>query len=492
MDTAQHILEGHFALMKRLLANQQVALSWVFGLEPPPAESTVAREWPMLGDTVTESPDTLYATRVFSLDTDLFLNEHVFGGSHSDHTHRRFGLPVLPFMFSLELIIEAACRLTAHPPTAHAGVPFAVHDVKARRWLGLDEQKLTVEIEAGRLSLPDGANRVLVQIYETSPSAPNGRYLAFEGTFTNAVEATTVPVAVSTSPLCTTLSVEAFNAQLFHGALFRTLNNVLTIHAAGAELTAVVPVCDGVFRNCPNPTLRTPAVLLDTAGQMVGYWLMEQGLPWFVVPVQLDLYEQRCPPPPSGTTVTLRGNMTHMGDVTTADIDILLPTGATLARFRGLRMQLNPIPLEDLPFVLHDEIGSHLSVPSISSPRGAFSRTMNLKSVSYLTQGQSIWARVLARTNLSEREHAQWLQLRPEHRVLALLQTLVAKEALLDWLGRRSSLRKAAEFEVSFVTHSGRFSGRCLAGLGDVPECTVEHTGSTLVATLIEGSIPNP
>ncbi|HTN86777.1 MAG TPA: acyltransferase domain-containing protein, partial [Sorangium sp.] len=127
---------------------------------------------PLLGEVVRLDGRELHAERRFDWRRDPFVLDHSLG---PPSPQRRAGgphLPVLPFTLSLEIVAQAAWRLTG----LH---PVALSDLRAGRWLALDRGRLTVAIHAERLSGDGREATVRVRLHEVD--GPR-RHLAFEGT----------------------------------------------------------------------------------------------------------------------------------------------------------------------------------------------------------------------------------------------------------------------------------------------------------------------
>ena len=126
--------------------------------------------WPLIGTVNRATATRLNAARFFARHTDPFVDDHALG--RRDSGWPGSPLPVLPFTLCLEVVSEAACRLTGRPARE-------ILDARASRWLALDAGALTVDIEAEhdrgqvRVRLADAGAALSGAAFEATIPAPS-------------------------------------------------------------------------------------------------------------------------------------------------------------------------------------------------------------------------------------------------------------------------------------------------------------------------------
>jgi malonyl CoA-acyl carrier protein transacylase len=506
MALAQHILSGHFERMQDFVKSQQHSHTRLLealnsnstpkrsSLQQTVIEQVDHKAWPMLGSPVKKEDGRLIMRRTFTVSSDPFLKHHRFGHRHFDDVETAQGLPIVPFTFNMEIVAEAACCLVGWDAPL-----LTLHDLRAMRWLAVDQDALIVEIEARLVESAATKSVVHVQVFQVVNAPDNKsersgptRVLAFEGFASTGVISndTTAIITKESAHSALRLTAVQFNERLFHGPLLKSVNHIVDVAAEQVEIEAVMPPTAGLFQDNSNPALRLPAALLDAAGQLVAYWLMEQGRKHFgLFPVQLARYEQFGPPPVSGEKVILRGQTRHFGQMTTTNVDILDESGTTIIHLEGLKMRLYDFPEPYFRCVFGSEPGARLSEIA-EVPQCEPSRRIKLESGPFWNEGQGIWARALASLALTKRERQVWYCMKPDERLAWLLRQVVAKELVLDLVEGQSGLSRPAQIETlpshghsaDHVSDCVVCSGELLRSFEVIPEVCIEHNGVELVA----------
>lgn len=480
-EGTQRILAEHFLLMQDFLESQRRSLKQlgtILGGQgsavPPPRQ--LHTQWPMLGEQIETGEGWLKARRTFTPARDPFLRHHAFGMRRSDAIEDIRGLPVIPFTFSMELVAEASRRLSGWTTPG-----LTLSGLNAVRWLAVDDA-LTVDIEANFAEFSDTKEKaVRVRIFEILDANEGLRALAFEGW----AHPDTKPIGTPLKSIPNTseprISATQLNARLFHGPLFKSIRDIKAIDEGGAELKAVVPPVAGLFQDQDYPELRIPAALLDAVGQLVFYWLCEQGYQSVgLFPFQAARYVQFVPPPAPGSAVFLRGQARLTAKITHADVDILDEQGALLARIEGLKMKLYDFDDCYLHYVLGTEPDIRLSKRvgnewrrRLESPPGWFSAEV-----------QDIWTRLLARVAMNERERLASREISASERLKWILVRVVAKELILDWLKFIGIYAGPADIEVIATDAGFFFQGEALRRLPDKLCVQIEAVEPDIVAVM--------
>ncbi|WP_448203900.1 acyltransferase domain-containing protein [Azospirillum sp. sgz302134] len=372
---------------------------------PPPAA------YPLLGN----------GERRFTPHSDPFLIDHSLG-------RRRPGsaapapLPVLSFTTSLEITAEGARR------AAGRGGPLVLGDVRAHRWMALDQGSLTLrcayEQRGVALSEPD------------NPAGP-----AFEATLEAVGTAPPAPALPAPEPDARPPSrwtpERFYRDYAFHGPCFQGIRRVTALGPASVEADLVVTTLPGL----DGTALQLDPALIDCAGQLVAFWLLERHRPtpdFGIFPFaarRVTLY--RSPPPP-GAAVRCRGRIAlEAGVATEADFLFTTADGHPIAAVEGFRQRLLEIPEALGGWIFRGEAAA-FSHPVREDQPGVV-RRVDPADWDILNDAGGIWARALSCLLLSEAERAAWLALppSPERRTRWLLSRIAAKEAARRWAERR-------------------------------------------------------
>ncbi|AUX44418.1 uncharacterized protein SOCE26_058820 [Sorangium cellulosum] len=391
----------------------------------PASPAAAPADCPLLGDVVRADRRALHAERRFDWRRDPFVLDHSLGPLSAGRLPGGPHLPVLPFTLSLEIVAEAAWRLTGARPVSFS-------DLRARRWLALDRGKLTVAIHAERLPEEGREAQVRVTLHEVD--GPR-RYLAFEGTaHVSAAPAHAALPALLTDPGAPpprVWSAQRFYAGFaFHGPSFRGIERVVAVgeHSIEADLTiTALPELDPLH-------LQVDPALLDCTGQLVAFWLLERGERRFgVFPFEARrvVWHRRASPP--GGRVRCRGHVRlDPSGTTEATFEMVDGSGAPVARVEGLQQR----------FVRFPETIHHLlfggGPPEGGAPRGVLGngdgRAGGVETTdrSFLHASWGIWARALAHVVLGERELDDWYRLGDgDRRVDSLLASVAARDTRL-------------------------------------------------------------
>ena len=431
----------------------------------------------MLGQVWYEDRQHLRTRRVLTLSRDRYLRDHVFGPSTALSGDTCQGLPVVPFTFGLELVAEAACRLAGFRSSS-----LSIRALAARRWLAVDGSALIVDVDV-KLVNSQEEKEVLVTVSEVS-AYENMRRVAFEGRVSGHTEKGLPPLQLNHLPRRPNLSASEFNAQTFHGPLFTTVQRIVAVTRNGIDADLRTTSTQGLFGSCSHPRLVTPAVLLDAAGQLIGYWLMEQGLPSFVLPVQLARYEQFLSDPGPNSLLSLRLRISLQGLFTVADIEVTDCAGRLLSRLIGLRMTLCSLPSQYMDFVFRHNPAARLSRKVIGP--ALLSREIKIAAFAYLEQGNGIWGRVLAHMVMTTGERARWRQLDRLERLSALLVMIAVKEVFLDWLSGSGLQVEPSDVSVQLSETGATLSGSVLTDIENPPVVTITRTAASIIAAAVD------
>ena len=407
------------------------------GNSSEPSQARVRSRLSLMGTIESHTPGhEATFVRDFDLANDLFLRHHALGGHVSDVDPSLTGLPLIPLTMTVEMMAEAAAFLVP------GRTLIEMRDIRGSRWLALDDEKITLrvvsEIEPaqanGNLQIqftPRPQDRVHVRVYvdqEASPAAEG--YAIFADDFP--APPTPQSLALLSERASRWTPERLYRDHMFHGPSFQGIEAIHRWGENGLSATLISLPTSRLFNGEKDPTFLTDPVLMDAAGQMVGYWAAEHFPTSFnVFPHRIQSVRFYQPPLSQSRRAHCHA---HIGSITDSqilsDIDVLDESGRLHMQIHGwddLRVDL-PEPCYRLCL----------------SPRGVYlstarqgNATMTLRSIELtdlpsLTAFGGIWLRALAHALLSANERQQWRQLggNERRRVEWLLGRCCAKDAV--------------------------------------------------------------
>ena len=474
-DELDEALAAHFRTMERFLAAEAEIMQAYLAPD-------VGQIHAMLGTVVESTPEALVCRRLLDPAEDLYLDDHRLGDA----------LAVMPLTMSLALAAEAAVALVG------GGVFTGLRDVRAHRWIAVEDEPPVLEVRARRLDDEDGLSRVRVELAVLDPS---GRPPAAGPE----VEATVLvgdgypppppPLEVDAAQPSRFAPSDLYRDVMFHG---RRWQGVAAIGGTGAEgvraAMSVLPV-GNFLASGEIPSFVLDPVVLDAAGQLVGFWTaehLERGRIVFPFKLQaLDVY--RAPLPP-GTAVTGAARVRLVGDqLTRSDIDVLDDRGGVWMRLTGWEDKRFDLPRE-LDALVHagrrDPMSSPWPAPVRALTRSG-TRVECRRLRADLGADAALWTRVWAQRVLTPTERAE-LERRPlatTRRLEALAARTAAKEAVRQVL-RRDHGRDVELLDIEITADgNGRpiVGGVAVADLSEPPVVSMAHAGGIAVALAAPG-----
>ena len=352
------------------------------------------------------------------------------------------GLPIVPLTMSVEMLAEVAQALFQNM------VVTGVVDVRARRWIALDRERLTLRLEAKRK--PNGPPlEVAARIFFGGDSEDGAAVDA------PVVEATVVlearyPQRPGTHrrgdrAQAARPSGDLYSDVMFHGPALQGVKSIDWTDSDGIGGTLSNPPDDLLFRDIRTPHFLTDPVLLDAAGQLVGYWSAEQFDEGFhVFPFRVESIELFGPPMRPGEAVECYVGTQVIGDVhIRSDIEIVSGNGlhARLLGWWDRRFTL-PDALYRLRIAPRDVLlaeRSDVLLPAHRDFSGWTACRLCSLSPEFLEGHGAIWLRVLVSLALGRRERETWhrLDLPMGARIGWLLGRVAAKDAVRQLLRAR-------------------------------------------------------
>lgn len=402
-----------------------------------------AQSFPLLGTLTRFEPGTrLEAVRRIDPEEEVFLRHHTLGSTVSRSDRTLTALPVMPLTMTMEIMTQAAAALAP-------GLRLVrMREVRAYRWIAFDRPPVTLAITAVRIAAQEGTE-IDVKIREVSESsgAP-GPVLAecvagFDGHHprTPIVE----PFPLTAERPSRWRADNLYAEGMFHGPTFRGVTSVDRWGEDGTEATLTVLPLDRLFRSIQRPVWVTDPILLDAAGQLVGFWTSEHLKTGFnVFPFRLRELQIFGPLLPAGTRLTCRARIRLEGDQQiSSDIDLIGPDGRLHMRLLGWEDRRFDLP-ESFFRLRLDPVSTCISRPidrvtDRLQPGRYVCAFFEGYEGDLLQAHAKIWSRVLAHLVLSRREREAWRALQgPDKRQLEwLLGRVAAKDAARLWLQQR-------------------------------------------------------
>jgi acyl transferase domain-containing protein/phosphopantetheinyl transferase len=540
-DLRLAVLRDHFKTMGAFLATQKSifvragAHGSMSGEAPHDASTGFEKRWPLLGRQIERTSTRLRCERVFDVDRDTFLQDHTLGICVSARVSS-MPLPVLPLTVSMEMLAQAAHCLAGGDLEV-----VRIDAVKAHRWLALDEGTLRVQTRAEWTAQSADGGAVRVNVYQISDDRSSPETLVFEGivhlagSFAQRRELPQLPDLherqsshYAPNMLYASGGMPDWRyAPMFHGPCFQGVRSIQAWDATGIDATFTIRVTDGFFSDLTPVQFLTDPVMLDSAGQLIGYWVAERfGVDLTFFPFQVRRYEQYGRPlaagehvhcrarirltsetpgqTPAFEFVTSRGVIRIPADAEAvparpqsfaacrlapadaaleAEFEFIDARARVIARLSGWRDRYFSIPHAHYRCHLFPS-GAYLSEPWLQAQTGL--RLRRCRAEPYLEAGGQIWKRALAHLMLTRDERRQWYALpdRGERRTQWLLGRVAAKDAVRQWAKDRLDLELApCDIEIA-TSPDDRPEVRIhrLADTQRMPAVSISHCAEVAVA----------
>ncbi len=408
--------------------------------------------YPLLGGVVSWADgEELVTERTFDPSDDLYLRDHTLGHAVSVFDPDLSALAVLPLTMSLEILAEAAACLSSR-------TVVGLRDVNAFRWVAFDGTPQTLRVTARRV--PGANDRVTVQLRnltEDAQSANPHRSPVVEATVLLGDAYPPAPSKGLTqlgSLRPSRLAPESLYTEvMFHGPAWQGVQTIEQTSDRGTvTFLRVLPV-SGFFRGNPAPRFVLDPVVLDAAGQVIGFWTMEHLTHGRVIfPFHLDALDLYRPGRPTGETVTCRASIALLGEhQVRSDIDVIAADGQPWMRLTGWDDKRFDLPAHLVGLLLPDGEPISHGLPELAASLPASERVEVRAIAANLASDRAFWKRVWGHCVLSreEREVFHRLPLTEEQQVEWLAVRTAAKEAVHQLLRRHHGLdARPADIEI--------------------------------------------
>jgi acyl transferase domain-containing protein/phosphopantetheinyl transferase len=475
-DDVALAMDAHLGTMDRFLAAQEDIMQAYLATEEPVLH-------PLLGILSSSTPGVeLVFRRVLDPNEDVYLEDHRLGGA----------LAVMPLTMSLAILAEAAAQVA---PALHV---TGLREVRARRWLMVGSDPQPIEVIARRTPDRDGVVRVRAELHNLSEAVgPGPRSPVVDATV---LLADAYPDAPAPIMVCPESRPSGWDPQrlykdaMFHGPRWQGVRGVEATDPQGVRARLEVLPLAGFLRSTEVPPLPLDPVVLDAAGQVIGFWTaehLERGQ--VVFPFRLRALDVYGPQRPVGEGLTCAAEIRLIGDhLVSSDIDVLAPGGRPWMRLRGWEDKRFDLPTPFLHLVAGSSgtpISSEWSQPIAAMVREHPLQCRRLRAS--LLSDRWLWKQVWAHRVLSRSEREQFDQLRlPETRQLEWLGARTAAKEAVQWLIKRNNGRdlELASIEIH-PDAQGRpvVSGPWPADMRSVPVVSLAHTDGCAVAVAALG-----
>lgn len=452
------------------LAGRRVVPTVEPGAAAHPTEMQPGEMLPIIGEVISHAKGRSLVTRfVVTLDEHPYLRHHTLGSRVSADDPDLTALPLVMLTMAMEFMVQAAVRLI--PGSVVAGMT----DILAHRWIALTRDRLVLEVQAERdpEHSPDSV-RVTLRDVGTPVAVPA---VAAAGPSATLLEAHVLLAgAYPEAPAPETFALveerqsrwapdELYSKVMFHGPKLQGVMSVDRWSREGAEMTLLALPGDGMFGAETNYRFYTDPVLLDAAGQVVGFWTAEHLESGFTVfPFRVAEVRFFGPAIEPGQKLKCHARLTLSGtSYVRADFDVVRSDGRLQMLVKG--WEDKRIPLSDeffrFRFSPADIILSRCQRPVGSETGDGVTSSLEFPDRLMETEGR-IWREGLAHLILSRRERSEWFDLTgsEDERTRWMLERAAAKDAVRFHLTDRYGV-KVCPADIETSPGPG---GRLLAG----------------------------
>lgn len=456
-----------------------------------------AQQRPFIGQILSLTPgEEVVAACTLDLHDHPFLRDHVaIGRCVSAIDKNVTGMPVVPLTVSLEIMAEVAALVLPDK------VLLGVRRVRVVQWCTLEAERKTLVCRAKRRRT---APQETVEVHIAEPSGQMDASADVKGIVVQAelVFGETYPPAEACDgfplqderpyrypPEC------YYEDVMFHGPVFRGVLSIDRCGEDGVQGRLRSGAETGFFASLPQSACLLDPVLLDAAGQLVGFWVADRLERGFVFPTGCAALQLYGPLSAAAGPVVARARIFPPGNDRRirADIECVDVTGRLLARLGGWEVTWFDFPPAFTRFNLSTR-DTILSLPwpeAVAHLSGQVAlhccrvTRADLPAVLF-DPAHPMWRRIWARLILNRREYERWQALNgPEKRKTEwLLGRLAAKDAVRRFLLARRNLRLCpADVEIDTDEHGVPFvRGPWTAALDSPLHLTLSHVDGMAVA----------
>jgi acyl transferase domain-containing protein len=440
------VMQNYFKGMNAFLETETQVMAAFFNRVRAPKSSAAPvqspQPFPLLGNIVAMVPgQELRAERQLTLDEDLFLRDHSLAGPVSFTDPELRAMVVLPLTMSMEILAEAAAVLMP------GQVLVGMRDILGRHWIRVDDSPVQLEISARRST--GSPSEVLVQIRNLSESPDRKGPAVIEGIVIFGEQYPSAPPASRDGLKAERPSRLAGSALygrlMFHGPAFQAVAAIERSGDNGTIGQLRTLATDNMFRSVSAPRFVIDPVVLDGAGQLLGFWTAENLPRGFVVfPYGLKSLRVFGPNRPTGAQLTGKLIVELQGQESTrSDIEIAGTDGRVWMRLEGWGdRRFDPPPSFHQAWVdlYQASISQAWPAPLERVPSSNAFECYRLQKL--FEPGASLWKELWASLVLTRRERQFFRNQRAseEDQLRWLSGRTVAKDALRSFLRKHHDL----------------------------------------------------
>ena len=346
-DEIAYAIDSFLETMEQFLSANEEVMGAYLGAGGPAVLEQPQR--PLVGTIVACEPELeLLARRVVDPLHDRYLLDHTLGRTVSRTDAGLHALALMPLAMSIEILAEGASCLL--PATTVIGM----RDLRAHRWLAFQETPLTLEVRVRRLPAGDGCERVRAELFNLDDGHLAGEPV-LEATvllgdaFPQAPAAAEIPTEGARAPRWA--PEQLYDEAMFHQPLWQGVRSIELVAPGAASARLEVLPREGLLRDNPRPSFVLDPVVLDAAGQVIGFWAAEMLAEARVVfPFRLAALDVYGPTPPEGESLTCNAAIRLEGDqLVSSNIDVLDAGGRCWMRLRGWEDKRFAVPERFVP-----------------------------------------------------------------------------------------------------------------------------------------------
>jgi acyl transferase domain-containing protein/4'-phosphopantetheinyl transferase EntD/acyl carrier protein len=454
------------------------------GVAPHGNGTAAPSAWLLADAVVTRDADVAVIRATLSTARHRFLLDHPLGGRVSADPELR-ALPVCPLAMTLELMAEAATLAFPGRRTV------ALRAVRAHGWLPFVADAVVLEVTVRRAR----GGAIAVSVARVAADGGAQPTCLVEGMVVTAAD---WPAAPPARPLVLAderrprwTPAELYDPRqvhgMFHGPSFRAVASLDRSGEDGAEATLRALPLEGLVAERPVPHVALDPVLLDAAGQVLGFWNAERHDPAVLVfPVAVDALEIFGEPLVSRAEARCRVHVRRIdAHAMVVDLEVSGPDDRVHLRATGWQVARCPLPPHFYAFRL-DPLDTMLSTPVPALSDAAVTCTRFEMPDGFFEQDGGIWRDAMAFLVLGPRERAAWATLggTDKRRREWLMGRVALKDAVRRHLRDRYGLAVyAADVEVA-VDADGRPApgGPWVGVVGEAPCASLAHIDHLAVA----------
>ena len=260
-----------------------------------------------------------------------------------------------------------------------------LRDVRAHRWLAWDDEPQTLEVTARRLAA-DGRASACTSSCPSSTPADGGGASDAGGRGDRRAREPPTPAPAGRGPSASAPPAPSrwrasalYDDEMFHGPCWQGVRAIAQTGSRGTVAELEVLPFAPLLRGHDEPRFALDPVVLDAAGQVVGFWTaehLERGR--VVFPFALDALDVYGPQRPAGEALTCAAEIELLGDqLVRSDIDVIDADGRAWMRLTGWEDKRFDVPPQLRP--AHARRRAHAALRGVAGAHGRGLPARNLR-----------------------------------------------------------------------------------------------------------------